>query len=193
MSIRPATFCRDPQSVLMRFKPLEIPPEGKEFAFDLSPEELPRLSAEVKPLRVTCRVFVQGMQERMRLKSEYNAQLQKPCDQCLKQTSLSLQGEFNLTLLPSYMDNAPPGGDGEISPEMADIDYYDGNKINLAPYIEDQLILELPLRTLCNPDCKGLCPLCGQDLNEKSCDCEEPSTSRPFAQLKNLISNPKQE
>lgn len=44
--------------------------------------------------------------------------------------------------------------------------------VDLTPRMREDIILELPQRALCQPDCKGLCPVCGQDLNEGACGCK---------------------
>lgn len=44
--------------------------------------------------------------------------------------------------------------------------------VDLTSNIREDIILELPQRALCRPDCKGLCPNCGRDLNEGSCQCK---------------------
>ena len=65
------------------------------------------------------------------------------------------------------------------------------NEITLDPMILDQIFLNLPSRFLCKPDCKGLCPQCGANLNEGSCACkdgkESETTTNPFAKLKGLF------
>lgn len=43
--------------------------------------------------------------------------------------------------------------------------------IDLDPDIREEIILDYPLKPLCNPDCKGLCPKCGKNLNEGGCSC----------------------
>ncbi len=43
--------------------------------------------------------------------------------------------------------------------------------IDLDPEIREEIILDYPIKPLCKPDCKGLCPKCGINLNEKNCDC----------------------
>jgi uncharacterized protein len=50
--------------------------------------------------------------------------------------------------------------------------------IDLAPLAHDAIFLDLPLAPLCREDCKGLCPFCGIDRNEASCDCQAPIDSR---------------
>jgi uncharacterized protein len=47
-----------------------------------------------------------------------------------------------------------------------------GEEIDLDPWIEQAVVLALPYRPLCKQDCAGLCPVCGINRNESSCDCE---------------------
>ncbi len=46
--------------------------------------------------------------------------------------------------------------------------------VDLTPRIREDILLEIPQRALCNVNCKGLCPMCGQDRNKQSCDCKPP-------------------
>ena len=47
------------------------------------------------------------------------------------------------------------------------------DEIDLEPMVHDAVLLELPQAPLCRPDCRGLCPTCGADLNAQSCDCDQ--------------------
>ena len=47
------------------------------------------------------------------------------------------------------------------------------HEIDLGPEIREDIILEYPLKPLCSPDCKGLCPRCGRNLNLKECNCQK--------------------
>jgi uncharacterized protein len=49
------------------------------------------------------------------------------------------------------------------------------NQINLEPMVRQAVVLELPLAPLCRPDCQGLCPSCGADLNDDPCACPAPT------------------
>ena len=49
---------------------------------------------------------------------------------------------------------------------------FTGNVFDLKPAIETNLLLHMPTKVLCKDDCKGLCNICGQDLNERNCDCD---------------------
>ncbi len=52
----------------------------------------------------------------------------------------------------------------------------------------EQLELNIPMKPLCRPDCKGLCPTCGADRNETACSCEEPTADSRWAALAALKS-----
>ncbi len=54
-----------------------------------------------------------------------------------------------------------------------DAEPFDGKTIDLDPIVREQVLLALPVTVLCREDCKGLCPACGQDLNEKDCGHSE--------------------
>jgi uncharacterized protein len=58
-----------------------------------------------------------------------------------------------------------------------------GSDMNLEPLLRDALTLALPLNPLCKPDCKGICPHCGTDLNQRSCECKEDETDPRWADL----------
>jgi uncharacterized protein len=77
----------------------------------------------------------------------------------------------------------------ELGAADMEIDYFRGEKINLRDPIQEQVILALPDRVLCKPDCKGLCPQCGADLNEAACDCDRTPPFGKFAALKHLNLN----
>lgn len=64
----------------------------------------------------------------------------------------------------------------------------DGYAADLADPTKDALLLELPMRVLCQKDCKGLCPSCGVNLNEKNCSCQRgDKRENPFSALSGLL------
>ncbi len=58
--------------------------------------------------------------------------------------------------------------------------------IDLAPLVRENMLLSKPMRILCRPDCKGLCPNCGQNWNEGPCDCREENGDPRWAALQKL-------
>ena len=72
----------------------------------------------------------------------------------------------------------------EVSDELSNEDIEDLHNINLFPIFERDIILEIPIKPLHDKSCKGLCPICGQDLNEEECDCEKESIDPRLEKLK---------
>lgn len=62
--------------------------------------------------------------------------------------------------------------------------------IDLAGPVRDEIALAVPVRPLCRPDCAGLCPTCGSDLNRDPCGGHEEPSSSPFAALQGLFDSP---
>ena len=61
--------------------------------------------------------------------------------------------------------------------------------VDLTPQIREDIILELPQRALCGESCKGLCPVCGADLNKRSCRCAVRRDDARWAALNQLKIN----
>jgi uncharacterized protein len=59
--------------------------------------------------------------------------------------------------------------------------------LDLAPLIRDEMYLAIPISPVCKPDCKGLCPICGENLNETTCHHEEEVIDLRLNNLKELF------
>jgi uncharacterized protein len=71
--------------------------------------------------------------------------------------------------------------DGEVYPLPAR-----GDALDLGPALREQLILLVPDFVVCSQACRGLCPTCGANLNETSCDCVPEAEEGPWSVLKKL-------
>jgi uncharacterized protein len=60
-------------------------------------------------------------------------------------------------------------------------------QIDLEPLIREYALLEIPIQPVCRPECKGLCPTCGENLNRADCGHRPGGDESPFAKLKDLI------
>ncbi len=98
------------------------------------------------------------------------------CARCLK--TFDQQLRWNMTELYAFNEKSISES-GLIVPEDA--------KIDLEPLIRDYALLEIPISPLCQPDCKGLCPVCGQDLNVRDCGHRPHEDESPFSSLKKLL------
>lgn len=100
------------------------------------------------------------------------------CGRCLRPTPVTLSIEVEERFRPAFM-GAPQ--DEQVFPIDAE------NQIDLRPALRDLTILSVPMHVVCRPDCAGLCPVCGKDLNEGSCDCEMDDIDPRLVALKALI------
>ncbi len=112
------------------------------------------------------------------------------CSRCLKEFERTLRGHFDLTFtreLPEIGTVDEDEDDGyELSPEELGLVHVPEETIDLHDAYAEQLILALPTRPLCGSQCAGLCPSCGQDLNQAACGCQKDDFNNRFAALKNL-------
>ncbi len=105
-----------------------------------------------------------------------------PCDRCLEPTSLDIAGELSCYYLRELTDEEE-GSDEDFGL----IDESNGT-VDLAAAIQGAVAMEVPFVILCRDDCRGLCPVCGANLNEGDCGCDrtpDPDFERrnPFAKL----------
>lgn len=105
------------------------------------------------------------------------------CARCLAPVTCDL----NLSLSESYQAAATLATAAD-EPD-AESYRYAGSQLDLSQAIRDNLVLALPQRLLCREDCLGLCPDCGNNLNEKNCGCAAAREGKasPFDQLKQLL------
>jgi len=59
--------------------------------------------------------------------------------------------------------------------------------VDVTPLLREDLLLQIPQKLLCQPECRGLCPQCGRNLNTRACECRrEPPSSATWASLDGL-------
>jgi uncharacterized protein len=102
---------------------------------------------------------VNRAREGLLLDGNFSAQLDMQCVRCLTTFGQNLNAHFEELYA---FKNHPISQSGLIVP--------DSGKIDLAPLVEEYLKLEIPIKPLCKPDCQGLCPICGADLNVAACE-----------------------
>ena len=97
------------------------------------------------------------------------------CGRCVVEFNQPLRAEFTdlYAFTPKLASDA-----GLVLPETGQLD--------LAPSIREELLLSLPINPLCRQDCKGLCLICGENLNETICNHEDDDIDPRLALLKSL-------
>jgi len=111
------------------------------------------------------------------------------CGRCLAPVASRVE----IDILLCYSSKGEPGGsqeeDIEIGSEELGLIFYAGQEINLRPDLEQEIIMALPQHVLCKDNCQGLCPVCGGNLNQKSCACEKPVFHAGLEALKDFKIN----
>ncbi|HEY4358677.1 MAG TPA: DUF177 domain-containing protein [Acidobacteriaceae bacterium] len=113
----------------------------------------------------------------IRLRARFAGKFEMLCARCLDPVQQELAGDFDLIFRPTGVDAET--GEHAISEDETEIGYYEESGLLLEDAVREQVLLALPGRTLCQEDCKGLCPHCGANRNSAPCACEErPSDPR---------------
>ena len=107
------------------------------------------------------------------VQADLEASVAAECSRCLTPTSVPVPIE--LEELFAY----------PLDPEM-DYSVDDTGILDLSPLLREETFLATPMLIVCRPDCAGLCPVCGQNLNEGSCDCEQEDIDPRLEALRTL-------
>lgn len=133
---------------------------------------LARLSDEA----IEARLRVESVIEGVLVTGRVEATSAQDCARCLQ----SFKDDVGLQVCELFV--AP----GHEATDEEDVYRVSGTEIDLEPLLRDALALALPLNPLCQPECKGLCPHCGKDLNEGPCDCREETVDPRWEALSDL-------
>jgi uncharacterized protein len=100
-----------------------------------------------------------------------------PCSRCLETARLTISRPFDLFF--RERDAAMFDEDEEVELEEEDTRtaFFTGTKLAIADVLREQVLLALPMKVLCRVDCKGLCPVCGMNLNSGTCTCSREEFS----------------
>ena len=105
----------------------------------------------------------------IRVVGDLATSVETACARCLEPVTRDVKRNYELLYRPRGAD----AGRQEISVTQAEaeIGYYDGEGIDLKDILREQILLWVPMKVVCREDCKGLCPQCGQNLNQGECHC----------------------
>ena len=106
----------------------------------------------------------------IRLRGQFSGRFSVPCARCVEPVEIPLAAEFDLIFRPVGADSDAP--ERSITAPETEIGYYQKDSLALEDVLREQVLLSLPVRTLCKPDCKGLCPRCGANRNSQPCQCD---------------------
>lgn len=169
----------------MRIEIEQLEGGGKAFAHTYEPEEL---ILDEERARITEPPQIRGQASRkgneIRLRGSVTARAEVDCDRCLKSIAVPIETEFDATYIPAsdYVLNEK----AELQEDDLLLSVYEGDAIDVDEIVREQILLALPARALCGEECKGLCPVCGNDRNTNACACADEETDPRWSALKDL-------
>ncbi len=137
---------------------------SREITFDLGDF---KLSPDFETSTLKGAIRINRTPQGVLAQADFKAEIPATCVRCLEDFLQLIQTDF--TELFSYKSH-PTTEMGLIIPE-------DGN-IDFAPLVREFLLLEVPIKLLCREDCKGLCSICGENLNQTVCEHQQKVESR---------------
>ena len=107
-----------------------------------------------------------------------------PCSPCLEPSVVPVESEVRLRLIEAVP--AAPEGEIELTEDDLETVYVEGEEIDTLQLVREQLLLNIPMRSLCSDSCQGLCPTCGANRNKETCGCDQVEVDPRWEALKNL-------
>lgn len=132
------------------------------------------------PLRVDATAELIGPE--IRIRGHMGTRVETSCDRCLGKVEIPVDRQFDLFY--RSMKSIAREEEIEVPDDELEIGFYSGDGIQLADVVTEQVILAMPMKVICRPECLGLCPTCGADRNRGGCDCPTPEKESPFASLR---------
>jgi uncharacterized protein len=108
--------------------------------------------------------------------------IQMPCDRCLQDVVYELPLEI-------YKQVDLGRTDADLPEGIDESDFIDGYHLDVDKLLMNEILIGWPTKVLCKEDCKGICNVCGQNLNEGSCDCEDTGLDPRLSVVRDLLKN----
>jgi uncharacterized protein len=174
--------------VFFHVRDLELKPIR--FDVELPPGTIEFLDPKLKqgsPLHASGQAeLVMGSLGEIRVKGEVQVRLQSECDRCLEPAEFPVDSSFELYYRP--VDEGY-GEEKSLDAGEAEMGFYEGDGLDLNDVLREFVLLALPMQKLCNENCKGICPVCGQSRNQKECSCQTAAADDRWAALKEIRKN----
>jgi uncharacterized protein len=132
-------------------------------------------------------------------------ELTAPCGRCLASVPVDVPLDFQMTFVPreaveemdpkagAHEERRSPRAAGTFGTEDVNEETYAGKVIDVDPVVREQVLLALPSYPVCRESCKGLCSVCGANLNERDCGCDRHVPDPRWAGLEKLRQRSKEE
>jgi uncharacterized protein len=135
---------------------------------------------QTAPLKVDAVAELSGSE--IRIRGRVGTSLEACCDRCLVSVAIPVERHFDLSYRP--VSTIARAEEVELPEGELEVGFFSGDGIELADLAIEQVILSVPMKVICQTDCRGLCPVCGANLNFEKCGCLPSQENSPFSFLK---------
>jgi uncharacterized protein len=169
----------------MTIKINDIPPEGLTLKFDQKLDLFDRGAESTAFTAVLSITPTKGGILHIAGRVQSSPMLE--CSRCLENFATGIDTEWQIDLAPVKTLGADP--EHELVSGELDMEFYEGDEIDPLEIVKEQLLISIPMVPLHNPDCRGLCSVCGADLNKTECGHQRnaPGDFGAFSALKDLL------
>ncbi|NOY39196.1 MAG: DUF177 domain-containing protein [Nitrospirae bacterium] len=142
------------------------------------------LLESIGPVTAHLRIGRQG--EEVRIEGDIQGTVALQCSRCL----INFHKELSLNIDLLYHPAAEVAREEsyEVPSDKINIGFYSNDELDITQVIREQMILSLPMKALCDEACRGLCPVCGADMNLQRCECKHEYIDPRLKSLKKLLS-----
>ena len=172
----------------MRFNVAQLlkSPAGASREYDLD-EDIGGIDRDLDALKpVTGKVRFLRTNDGILVTGHVRTEVRVPCRRCLLPASVPVELDLEEEFRPSIdviTGAALPLPDGEDEATRTDAHHI----LDLTEVVRQELLLAVPMSAVCTPDCKGLCPHCGADMNKSPCGCQPEEVDPRLAALRSLL------
>lgn len=118
---------------------------------------------------------------KIHITGETEIRLLIPCDRCLDDVEITF---------PIRIDcHVNPDKESDGNEDVDEHSFMDGCILDVDKLVTDEIVVALPTKVLCKEDCKGLCSVCGTNLNHGSCDCDRQVLDPRMAAIQDIFHN----
>jgi len=121
-------------------------------------------------------------QRELLIKGEVSLVLEIPCDRCLEPVKVPFDLDFTKNVDLQETDDVQED-------ELDEKNYIDGYNLDVDKLLYNEILIGWPMKILCSETCKGICNVCGQNLNKGSCDCEDTSLDPRMSVIRDVFKN----
>ncbi|MCI8616299.1 DUF177 domain-containing protein [Parablautia intestinalis] len=114
------------------------------------------------------------------LQGQMRLVLEIPCDRCLQVVHVPLALKFEQEIFAPDLSGQVESGDEQQN-------FMLGYELNVEAFVKGEILINMPVKVLCKPDCKGICKQCGHNLNEGECGCDTFVPDPRMASIKDIF------